>query len=69
MGLSLVAAGRDYSLVRVPGLVLVSSLAAEHGLESKGTVVVARGLSCLIAGGNFLDQGSNTCFLYWHVDS
>ena len=34
LGLSLVAAGRDYSLVRVPGLVMVASLAAEHGLES-----------------------------------
>jgi hypothetical protein len=55
MGLSLVAAGRDYSLVRVPGLVLVSSLAAEHGLESKGTVVVARGLSCQAACGIFPD--------------
>ena len=55
MGLSLAAAGRDYSLVRVPGLVLVASLAAEHGLESKGTVVVARGLSCQVACGIFPD--------------
>ena len=53
MGLSLVAAGRDYSLVRVPGRVVVASLAAEHGLKSKGTVVVARGLSCQAACGIF----------------
>ena len=53
MGLSLVAAGRGYSLVTVPGLIVVASLAAEHRLESEGTVVMARGLSCQAACGIF----------------
>ena len=34
-----------------------------------GSVVVVHGLSCLEAGGIFLDQGSNPCPLHWQADS
>ena len=39
------------------------------GLESTGSVVTARGLSCSSACGIFLDQGSNPCPLHWQADS
>ena len=32
-------------------------------------LVMAHGLSCPMAFGIFLDQGSNPCFLHWQVDS
>ena len=38
---------------------------AERGLQSAGSVVVARGLSC----GIFPDQGSDPYLLHWQVDS
>ena len=34
-----------------------------------GSVVLAPGLSCWTACGIFLDQGLNSCLLYWQVDS
>ena len=34
-----------------------------------GSVVVAHGLSCFVACGILLDQGSNPCSLHWQVDS
>ena len=39
------------------------------GLESLCSVVGAHGVSCSVACGIFLDQGSNTCLLNWQVDS
>ena len=39
------------------------------GLSSAGSVVVAYGLSCYMACGIFLDQGSKPCPLHWQVDS
>ena len=35
----------------------------------KDSVVVAHGLSCSVACGIFLDQGSNLCLLHWQADS
>ena len=51
----------------------VAFLVAEHGLEVHrlqwlqhlGSAVVAHGLSCSVACGIFLDQGSNLCSLHW----
>ena len=34
-----------------------------------GSVVVAQGLSCSMAHGIFLDQGSKLCPLHWQADS
>ena len=47
-------------------LVATASLVAEHGLQgSRASVVVAAwGLSCSVAWGRFLDQGSNRCPLH-----
>ena len=38
-------------------------------LWSSGSIVVVHGLSCSMACGIFLDQGSNPCLLHWQVDS
>ena len=38
-------------------------------LQSTASVVVAHGLSCSMACGIFLDQGSNPCPLHWQADS
>ena len=72
-----------FSLVAVLRLLTaVVSLAAEHGpggarslvvvaprLWMAGSIVVAHGLSCPLAYGIFLDQGSNPCRLHWQEDS
>ena len=47
----------------------VGSVLVAPGLQSTGSVVAAHRLSCFRARGIFLDQGSNTCFLHWQVDS
>ena len=39
------------------------------GLWSTGSIVVAHELSCSVACGIFLDQGSNLCLLHWQEDS
>ena len=78
-GFSLVLESRGYSLPAILRLlVAVASLVAEHGLwvtwasvvvvsrlQSTGSIVVAHGLSCPMACGLFLDQGSNPCLLHW----
>ena len=46
-----------------------ASVVVAPGLESPGSVVVAHGLSWLLACGIFPDQGSNLCLLYRQVDS
>ena len=57
-------------MVVVGGLLIaVASLAAELGLQSTGSVVVAHRLSYSTACGIFLDQGSNPSPLHWQVDS
>ena len=38
------------------------------GLQSTASIVVMHGLSCSIAYGIFLEQGSNLCLLHWQVD-
>ena len=43
--------------------------ALERRLLRAGSVVVAHGLSCSVACGIFLDQGSNLCPLHWQADS
>ena len=45
-----------------------ASVVVAHGLQSKGSVVVVLGLSCLAACGIFPDQGLNVCPLHWQVD-
>ena len=52
-------------------LIATASLVAEHGLQgSRASVVVAAwGLSCSVAWGCFLDQGSNRCPLHGKADS
>ena len=58
-------------------LIAVASVVAEHGLQTcrfqqlqyVGSVAVARRLSCSVACGIFLDQGSNLCPLHWQADS
>ena len=47
----------------------VGSLVVAPGLQSTGSEVVARGVSCSAARGIFLGQGSNSCLLHWQVDS
>ena len=55
--LSVVVASRGYSLVAAYGLLTaVTSLVAEHGLLSAGSVVLVHGLSCPAACEIFLDQ-------------
>ena len=39
------------------------------GSRCTGSVVVVHGLSCSVACGIFLDQGSNPCPLHWQADS
>ena len=46
-------------------LLLLRSTGSRH----TGSVVVARGLSCSLACGIFLDQGLNPCPLHWQEDS
>ena len=46
-----------------------ASEAVVPGLQSKGLIVAAHGLSCSIACGILLEQGSNPCLLHWQVDS
>ena len=38
-------------------------------LQGRGSAVVAHGLSCSMACGIFLDQGSNLCLLHQQADS
>ena len=68
--LSLVEASRDCSLAVVAGLLIVAaSLVVEHGLQDKKTSVLgAPGLSCFMACGISLDQGSNLCPLHSKAD-
>ena len=81
--LPLVVVNGACSLVAMSGLLIaVASLAMEHrlrgawalvavaqGRQRTESVAVAHGLSCPVAYGVFLDQGSNPCFLHWKVDS
>ena len=47
----------------------LGSAVAAPGLQSAGSVLVARGLSCCTAREILLDQGSNLGLLHWQVDS
>ena len=67
-----------YSLDAVWGLcIVVASLVTEHrlwvlGLQwllHMGSTVVALRLSCSLACGIFLFQGSNPCLFHWQADS
>ena len=81
VGFSLVVGSRGYSLVVVHGLLFIeascgawalrhlgfsscSSWTLEHRLK-----VVMQGLSCSVACGIFMGQGSNMCFLHWQANS
>ena len=47
----------------------VGLIVAIRGLQGTGSIVVAHGLSCILAFGIFPDQGLNPCLLPWQVDS
>ena len=68
---SLVAANECYSLVALPGLLLVgASLVVKDGPREWGLPVdVALRLSCPAALATFTDQGLKPCRLHWQVDS
>ena len=69
-GLSLLAASGGYSPVEVHGLLIaVASLCRTWALGPQASLVVVHRLSCLMACGIFLDQGSNPCPLHGQVDS
>ena len=57
--------GTQTSVVAACGLGSCGSRALEHG----GSVVVAHWVSCSMACGIFLHQGSSPCLLRWQVDS
>ena len=77
-GFSVVVESRGYFLAAVGGLLIMvapllqstgarvhmDSAAAVLGLQSTGSIVVTRGLSCSMAHGIFLDQGSNLGLLH-----
>ena len=59
-----------YSLAEVRLLFMVVSFVAEHRPQGpRASVVAAHGLSCPMAYGISLNQGSNLCPLHWQVDS
>ena len=77
-GLSPVVASRGYSSLWCTGFSLrwllllqstgprcVGSIVVARGILSAGSVVVVQRLSCSVACGIFLDQGSNPCPLHW----
>ena len=47
----------------------VGSVAAAHGLQSTGSVVVAHRFSCFAACGIFPNQRLNLSLLHWQADS
>ena len=68
--LSLVATKRGYSPGAVRGLLTaVASAVVEHGSRTCGLSSYGTWAECSIACGIFLDQGSNSHFLHWQVDS
>ena len=68
--LSLVAVSWGCSLVVEHRLLIaMASLVAALRLYGPGSVVVAHGLSCLMACGIFPNQASSLCSLHWQVDS
>ena len=60
-----IAARGLFSSCREWGLLLLWSMDSRHA----GLIVVAHVISCSVACGIFLDQGSNLCPLHWQVDS
>ena len=81
-GLSLAALSRGYFLLRCVAFLLQGPLLLQTmgsrcaGFSScsswaleDGSVAVAHELSCSVACGIFLDQGSNPCSLHWQADS
>ena len=70
-GFTLVVESWGCCLVAVHGLLTAVgfSCAGARARQSTGSVVVAHGLSCSLARGIFLDQGSNLNLLHWQADS
>ena len=63
-------AASGLSLVSVLGLLITVASLVSRGSRMQGaSVVVVHGFSSFVAGGIFLDQGSNPCPLHWQVDS
>ena len=54
---------------RVSSCSFVGSVVTAPGLQSRGSVLVTRELTCSAACGIFPDQGSNQCLLHWQGDS
>ena len=73
VGSSLWCAGFSLRWARLlwsPGSSCRGSVVVTHGqLQLAGSVVVEHGLSCSVACGIFLDQGSNPCPQDWQADS
>ena len=46
-----------------------ASLVTKHRLYSLGSIVVTAGLAVALACGTLLHQETNSCPLYWRVDS
>ena len=69
-GLSLVVANGGHSSSWCAGLSLSWPLLLRStGSRRAGSVIVAHGPSCSVAGGIFPDQGSNPRPLHWQADS
>ena len=59
----------DFSCRRARALDMQASAVEASRLYSTGSVVVGNGLSCSLACGIFLAQGSNLCLLHRQADS
>ena len=68
-GFFLVAVSGSYSLLQCTSFLLWWLLLCSMGSRHMGSVVAAHGLSCSMACGIFLNQGSNPCPLHWQADS
>ena len=64
-----VAGYSDFSCCGTWALGAQASAVVAFGLQSAGSVVEAHRLSCSMAYGIFLDQGSNLCLLHWQAYS
>ena len=58
-----------YSSLQCPGFLFRGLLGGAQALGVQASVAVVCGFGSCMAGGIFLDQGSNPCPLHWQVDS
>ena len=69
LGLPLIAASMDYSLVAVCGLLSGFSCCRAQALGTQASVVVARERNCSTPCRTFPNQGLSPCPLHWLTDS